>query len=697
MLDSSGPMGKLIGQMLGQYRIVEPLGRGGMATVFKALQPSLGRHVAVKVLPPYYAHEPGFAQRFTREARAVAQLEHPHILPVYDFGQQGDYSYIVLKYVPAGTLKDRIDAGPLALAQATDIVCQIAEALDYAHQRGIIHRDVKPSNVLMDQGRWCLLTDFGLARMVEGSTQLTASGVGVGTPDYMAPEQGQGRTVDRRADIYSLGVVLFEMLTGQVPYNAETPMAVVLKHITDPLPMPRSLDPTIPESVEGVILKALAKEPDDRYAAAGEMAAALRDALRATALGVPAQADAWPETAPMPPQETLELEEAAPPLPAPPILEGTRGSVSEALAPEASVAAAPETVKLPSRRRTPWWAFALGALSLLAIAGVILVATGVLGFSPPDTPEADAPEAGIAVLTPGTRQQPIPPGSLIVDNADPAFSIEAGDWGTCENGDCEGVSYAADFRYAEVGCTTCLARFDLRITTAGEYDLWTWWPQGEDRATDTPFTVQHGEKSLTIHVDQRRGGSNWVRLATLAFNEGDAVSVLVNGSSTGYANADAVALTRAGAWRPGTITQRDPTVGIVVDNLDPGFSIEAGDWGTSEDDDAYGVDFLYAPPDCASCRARFDVTITDAGEYDLWAWWPRGDDRATDTPFTIRYGDGSLTAHVDQRHNGTAWHRLATLALEPGESVRIIVEGTDTGYANADAIAFTPAGTWTPP
>jgi serine/threonine protein kinase len=691
MLDSSGPMGKLIGQMLGQYRIVEPLGQGGMATVFKALQPSLERQVAVKVLPPYYAHEPGFAQRFTREARAVAQLEHPHILPVYDFGQQGDYSYIVLKYVPAGTLKDRIDAGPLSLAQAVDIVCQIAEALDYAHDRGIIHRDVKPSNVLMDQGRWCLLTDFGLARMVEGSTQLTASGVGVGTPDYMAPEQGQGRTVDRRADIYSLGVVLFEMLTGQVPYDAETPMAVVLKHITEPLPMPRSLDPTIPESVESAILTALAKHPDDRYPTAGDMAAALRDALRATAEGVPAQADVWTETAPMPPQETLELEEAAPPLPAAPILEGAEGLASpaaETSVAKASVAEAPRSV--------PWWAFALGALSLLAIVGVILMATGVLRLSPPGTPGAGAPETGITDLAPGTRGQPIPPGSIIADNADPAFAIEAGDWGTCENGDCDGVPYGIDFRYAESGCTTCRARFDLRVTTAGEYDLWTWWPQGEDRATDTPFTLQHGDKSLTIHVDQRRGGSTWVRLATLAFNQGDAVTVLVNGASTGYANADAVALTPAGSWQPGATTRRDPTVGIVVDNLDPGFSIEAGDWGTSEDDDAYGVDFLYAPPDCASCRARFDVTLTEAGEYDLWAWWPRGDDRATDTPFTIHYGDGSVTVRVDQRHNGTAWHRLATLDFERGASVRIIVEGTDTGYANADAIALTPAGAWTP-
>ncbi len=167
-------MVNLIGQTLGQYRIIEQIGQGGMATVYKAYQPSLDRYVAIKVLPPYFAHEPGFAMRFTREAKAIARLNHPNILPIYDFGQEGELSYIVMKYVEAGTLKD-ILGEPLTLDVTADVIQQIAGALEHAHQRGILHRDVKPSNVLLDEGRWVLLTDFGLAKMVEGSVALTAS------------------------------------------------------------------------------------------------------------------------------------------------------------------------------------------------------------------------------------------------------------------------------------------------------------------------------------------------------------------------------------------------------------------------------------------------------------------------------------------------------------------------------------------
>jgi serine/threonine protein kinase len=284
----------LAGQTLGPYRLVERIGRGGMATVYKAYEPSLDRYVAIKVLPQYFAHDSDFQARFLREAKSIARLNHPNILPVYGSGQEGEVNYIAMRYVEAGaTLKDLLGQ-PMELKRAAKIFSQVGRALDYAHKQGVVHRDVKPTNVLMAEGEWALLMDFGLARMVESSVQLTKTGVGVGTPAYMSPEQGQGVRVDARTDIYSLGVMLYEMLTGHVPYEAETPMAVVIKHITAPLPMPREANPEMSEAVERVILKAMAKVPEDRYQTAGEMLEALEKAVA----GVPVEALPIPAKAP---------------------------------------------------------------------------------------------------------------------------------------------------------------------------------------------------------------------------------------------------------------------------------------------------------------------------------------------------------------------------------------------------------------
>lgn len=287
-------MEDLTGKQVGPYQIVAPLGEGGMAAVYKAYQPAMDRYVALKILPRHFASDPQFTSRFQQEARLLAKLQHPHILPVFDFGELDGYTYIVMPFIASGTLTDLMHGQPLALEQVRKVISQVGDALDYAHMCGLIHRDVKPSNVLMDERGNCLLTDFGLAKIIESSIHITTSGMIMGTPAYMSPEQGLGEKLDARTDIYSLGVILYEMATGRAPYSAETPIAVVFKHIHDPLRPPRKLNEALPEALERVILKALAKNPEDRFGTANEMVKALQASLPEITL--PPQAGPGPES-----------------------------------------------------------------------------------------------------------------------------------------------------------------------------------------------------------------------------------------------------------------------------------------------------------------------------------------------------------------------------------------------------------------
>ncbi len=376
----------LTGKTLGPYRIIEQLGRGGMATVYKAYEPSLDRYVALKILASFYAEDEAFRSRFKREATAIAKLEHPNILPIYSFGEEMGISYIAMKYVTGGTLKDRLGK-PLDPPWTARLITQIAEALDYAHKRGVIHRDAKPANVLLTEEGWPLLSDFGIAKMLESTTYATQSGALLGTPQYMSPEQGQGQKVDKRADIYALGVILFEMLTGRVPFDADTPAAVIIKHIMSPLPMPREVNPDLSEGVERVILKAVAKNPEDRFQTAGELAKALE-----AAMGGPTTAPvAVPEMAP--PAERRELETAAmPPYPQMPSFAQTAAQPK---------AVAPEVAVPPVAHRFPAWIVPLAGVAILAVAALGLLASP-LGASL------------IALVAPKATETPLPTQPPIV-------------------------------------------------------------------------------------------------------------------------------------------------------------------------------------------------------------------------------------------------------------------------------------------
>lgn len=386
------------GQMLGPYRIINQIGQGGMATVYKAYQPSMDRNVAIKVLPGQLAESAEFVQRFQQEARIIANLEHPHILPVFDFGESEGVTYFVMRFLEGGTLKDRMKDGPLSWDEIDRLFTQLAEALGYAHDRGIVHRDLKPANALIDSNGNLFLTDFGIAKLLESaSPRLTQTDAVMGTPAYISPEQAQALTVDRRSDIYSLGIILYEMVTGRVPFTADTPLAVILKQVSDPLPLPTSIKPDLPASVERVILKALAKNPHDRFSSTTEFVSAWKNALKDADRTIRET-----EVIAPPPGQHVDAPLRTPPQPAP----------------------APRAVSKPGKPAT---GLIIGCLVIACLltsaAGVFFLASRFLNQPAPTSVVALPTATTIPTLPPAT---PIPAADILLQDD---FSQSDAVWG----------------------------------------------------------------------------------------------------------------------------------------------------------------------------------------------------------------------------------------------------------------------------
>jgi serine/threonine-protein kinase len=307
----------MIGKTLGNYQIIEELGRGGMAVVYRAFQPSLNRYVAIKVLPPQFAFDQQFVERFQREAKAAAGLRHPNIVVIHDVGQHEGIYYIVMEHLEGRTLKQLIDQeGSLPPKRVARIVEQVGAALDYAHQRGFVHRDVKPSNIFVGKGDHTTLTDFGIAKAASETQHLTREGTLMGTPEYMSPEQAGGGEVDPRTDLYALGVVLYHMLVGRVPFRGTTPHAVLHAVIYEPPPPPRQISPNISPAVESVILKAIAKRPEQRFQRGPDLVDALKAAFArkrpAAAVPPPPTVGATPRRGSRPPDRPAKPRPAKP-------------------------------------------------------------------------------------------------------------------------------------------------------------------------------------------------------------------------------------------------------------------------------------------------------------------------------------------------------------------------------------------------
>ena len=372
----------LTGKTIGHYRIMEKLGHGGMAEVYRGYHANLDRYVAIKFIRTELAENEDFQTRFEREARTAARLTHPHIVLIHDSGHEDNLYYLVMEFIDGMTLKQLLLAQQkkgerLPLSDVVRLMQQVGSALDCAHDQNVVHRDVKPDNILIRTDGRAVLSDFGIARMVDDTSGLTMTGTTMGTPTYMSPEQikGDKEKVGRGSDLYSLGIILYEMLLGQVPFQADTPFAVMLKHVNDPIPLPTEVDPRISDEVQRVIFKTLSKEPKDRYQNAETMVAELSHAISA----MPHQTVAHQiqQTAPIQALDTI-ISSTAPPVTAVPAdtIAISTSPTADPVEDATEVMPTPQPIDEEPPGKRKWvrrTLMGLGAALLIAIVAVIAI------------------------------------------------------------------------------------------------------------------------------------------------------------------------------------------------------------------------------------------------------------------------------------------------------------------------------------
>jgi serine/threonine-protein kinase len=393
----------------GRYRLEASIGTGGMAQVYRGLDTTLDRTVAIKILAPQFARDPSFVDRFRREAQAAARLNHPNIVNVYDTGVDGDTNYIVMEYVEGRTLAEYLaSGGRLAPTRAAGIAEKVAEALAAAHAQGVIHRDIKPANIMVTRDGRVKVMDFGIARLVAGPDTVEQTAAVLGTAAYLSPEQAQGQTVDARSDLYSLGVVLYEMLAGRPPFTGDSAMAVAYKHVQETPPPPSSLNHDVPPPLDAVVMRALAKNPANRYQTAGEF----RDDLQRVVAG--------------------QQVEATPLLPA-------GAGATQVISRPPSTALMPPTE--PDDGRRIWLGILIGALILLILGGgayllahsllsgpaAKVTVPNVVGMSLEDATAA-LTEKGLKVADPPTTKvdDTVAPGTVIAQDPLPDAQVDEG-------------------------------------------------------------------------------------------------------------------------------------------------------------------------------------------------------------------------------------------------------------------------------